>query len=90
MENQIRSEAMTGPILPAQKNTKTFPFDSLYEEYIPQVAPIYERNYAARPTNPPDTTSQKASAGEQEKASTTTIPADRVPTTMRASPRLTS
>jgi zinc-ribbon domain len=61
-ENQISGEAMTGSILPVQKNTKTFPFDSLYEEYIPQLAPLYERNYAARPTNPVDTSSQKASA----------------------------
>jgi hypothetical protein len=61
-ENQISSEAMTGSILPVQKSTKTFPFDSLYEEYIPQLAPLYERNYAARPTNPLDTSSQKASA----------------------------
>lgn len=70
---------MTGPILPAQKNTKTLPFDSLYEEYIPQLAPTYERNYAARPTNPVDTSSQKASAGEQEKAPTAK-PTDSVPT----------
>lgn len=61
---------MAGPILPAQKNTKTFPFDSLYVEYIPQVAPLYECNYAARSVNPVDTSPQKASAGEQEKAST--------------------
>lgn len=78
-ENHISSEAMTDSILPARKNNKTFPFDSLYEEYIPQLAPIYERNYAARPTNPVDTSSQKVSAGEQEKASTS-IPNDSVPT----------
>src|ERR1700676_1073361 len=69
-ENQISSEAMTDSILPARKNAKTFPFDSLYEEYIPQLAPLYERNYAARPTNPLDTSSQQLSADEQEKAST--------------------
>ncbi len=80
MENHISSEAMTDPILPAQKNTKAFPFDSLYEEYIPQLAPIYERNYAARPANPSpvDTPAQKAPAREQEKASTS-IPAESVP-----------
>jgi hypothetical protein len=74
-ENHIGSEAMPGSILPVQKNKKTFPFDSLYEEYIPQLAPIYERNYAARPTKPVDTSSQEVSAGEQEKASTS-IPND--------------
>ena len=79
LENQISREAETGPILPAQKNTKTFPFDALYEEYIPQIAPLYERNYAARPINQVDTSSQKTSAGEQEKASAA-IPNDRVPT----------
>ena len=61
-ENQISSEAITGSILPAQKNAKTLPFDSLYVEYIPQLAPLYERNYAARLTNPVDASSQKASA----------------------------
>jgi hypothetical protein len=71
---------MTGPIEPAQQKTKTFPFDSLYEEYIPQLAPIYERNYAARPNNPIDPSSQKASAAEQEKASTA-IPTDSSLTT---------
>ena len=53
---------MTGSTLPARKNAKTFPFDSLYVEYIPQLAPLYERNYAAHPTNPVDASSQKASA----------------------------
>jgi|GEM_PF-946667 len=81
LENQISSEATTDPILPAQKNTKTFPFDSLYEEYIPQLAPIYERNYTARPANaaPVDTPAQKAPAREQEIASTA-IPTESVPT----------
>jgi predicted nucleic acid-binding Zn-ribbon protein len=77
-ENQVSSEAITDPTLPAQQKTKTFPFDSLYEEYIPQLAPIYERNYAARPLYSIDTSSQKASAGEQEKASTA-IPTDSTP-----------
>ncbi len=70
-ENQISSETIANSALPVQKNTKTFPFDSLYEEYIPQLAPLYERNYAARPIKPPDTSSQKTSAA---------IPNDSIPT----------
>ena len=62
------TEAMTGPILPVGKSAKPSPFDSLYEEYIPQLGPIYDRNYAARPVHRADTTSQKAPVGEQEKA----------------------
>jgi hypothetical protein len=64
---------MTGSILPVQKNTKTFPFDSQYVEYIPQVAPLYERNYAARPPNPVDTSSQKASAATPNNSEPTPV-----------------
>ena len=62
------TEAMTGPIAPREKSTKPFPFDPLYEEYIPQLAPIYDRNYAARSAHPVETASQKAPAVTQEKA----------------------
>ncbi len=61
-------EAMTRPILPGEKSAKLFPFDTLFEEYIPQLAPIYERNYAARPAPPVETMSQKVPVATQEKA----------------------
>lgn len=73
-------EAVIGSIAPGEKGAKPFPFDSLYEEYIPQLAPIYERNYAARSAHPVNTTSQKAPAAEQEKVSSTT-PIDNPPDT---------
>ena len=66
-------EEMTRPILPGEKNAKLFPFDSLFddslfEEYIPQLAPIYDRNYATRPAPPIEAISQKAPVATQEKA----------------------
>src|SRR5947209_16133253 len=73
------TESLTRPIAPAEKSAKPFPFDSLFEEYIPRLAPIYERNYAARPAPPVDSTSPKAPAIVQEKAPDTT-PDDNPPT----------
>ena len=70
---------MPGSSLPARKSAKTSPFDALYEEYIPQLAPLYERNYMARPIKP--VPSQKAAEGKQEKASAS-IPNDNLPTTI--------
>ena len=63
---------MIDPILPLQKRTNTFPFDSLYEEYIPQLAPIYERNYAARSARLVDGSVTEVSSTEQAKDSTGT------------------
>jgi hypothetical protein len=69
---------MTGPIVPVEKNTKRLPFGSLYEEYIPRLAPISDRNYAARSAHPVGTASPKAPGGSQEKASSAT-PVDNSP-----------
>lgn len=72
---------MTNAHLPAPQKTQTFPFDSLYVEYIPELAPIYERNYAARPPgiiidasieeNGADTHEKALNAGHAERAYTT-------------------
>ena len=69
-ETQASSEASTGTdsLLPTQKKKSTFPFDFLYKEYTPDLEPIYERNYAARPTSLIDTPAQKVLPGEREKA----------------------
>ena len=67
------TEAITLPVTPGQKSAKLFPFDYLFDEYIPQLAPIYDRNYAARPAPPVDTPLQKAPAPEQEKAPGATL-----------------
>lgn len=64
---------MTRPMLPGEKSAKLFPFDALFEEYIPQLAPIYERNYAARPVPPVEAMSQKVPVATQEKAPGTTL-----------------
>lgn len=81
------TEAMTGQIAPGEKSTKPFPFDSLFEEYIPQLAPIYDRNYAARPAPRVETALPKAPAATQEKASSAapvdTPPAILAPLTFR-------
>jgi hypothetical protein len=60
-------DALTHPILPEEKDTKPFPFDSLFEEYIPLPAPVYDRIYTARPTPSAETSSHKAPAATQEK-----------------------
>ena len=73
------TESLTRPIAPSEKSAKPSPFDSLFEEYIPQLAPIYDRNYAAKPAPPVDSTSPKAPAVVQEKAPGTT-PHDTPPT----------
>lgn len=62
------TEAVSGPIPPVGKRGQPSPFDSLYEEYIPQLAPIYDRNYAARPAKRVETTSPGIAAGEHEEA----------------------
>lgn len=67
------TEAITGPIAPVGKSVKPLPFDSLYEEYIPQLAPTYDRNYAARSARPVEATSLKAPGAEQEKAPSATL-----------------
>lgn len=71
-------EAMTGPITPLEKSAKKFPFDSLYKEYIPHLAPVYDRNYAARSAHPVGTASEIAHAREQEEVSEAT-PVDNPP-----------
>ena len=71
-------EETTGPIVPAERSAKKFPFGSLYDEYIPQLAPIYDRNYAARSAHPAGTAAHKAPAREQEKAFEAT-PVDNPP-----------
>src|SRR5579863_3025293 len=78
MQASPGTEAITGPITPVKKSAKPFPFDSLYEEYIPELAPIYDRNYAARLTYPVNTITQKTPNREQEKASGAT-PIDNPP-----------
>src|SRR5579859_1062264 len=72
------TEAMTRPMLSGEKSAQLFPFDSLFEEYIPQLAPIYDRNYAARPTPAFETPSHKAPVATREKASSAT-PTDNPP-----------
>lgn len=69
-ETQASSEASTGTdsILPTRKKTNAFPFDLLYKEYTPDLEPLYERNYAARPTNLSNTPTQEAPPEKQEKA----------------------
>ena len=69
-ETQASSQPTTEPLLHAQKKPGALPFDSLYEDYVPQLAPTYDRNYAARPANPADAPAQEVSSTEQEKAST--------------------
>lgn len=64
------TETKAGPITPGKKSTKLLPFDSLLEEYIPQPAPIYDRNYAARPVRPVATPLQTPEV-EQDKTSST-------------------
>ena len=77
MQANAGTEAMSGPIMPAGKSATPSPFDALYEKYIPQLAPIYDRNYAARHARPAEraeTTSAGTSDGgqEQEQASEAT------------------
>ena len=80
-ETQVGREAVSDhPPEPTQEKTHAFPFDSLYEEYIPQLAPIYERNYAAHPINPHGTSSAETPSGEQEK------PASAMPAVSSYSP----
>src|SRR5690348_17763679 len=61
MQSNPGTEAKAGAIAHGEQRAKTFPFDSLFEEYLPQPAPIYDRIYT--PTMP-----RKAPAREQEKA----------------------
>jgi hypothetical protein len=75
---------MTEPTLPIQKKPNAFPFDSLYEKYVPQLAPIYERNYAARSATPNNMLAAEASSTKQVKASITPPPTSNAypPTTV--------
>jgi hypothetical protein len=74
------TDELTHPIPPGEKDRKPFPFDSLFEEYIPQPAPAYDRIYTARPTPSAGTAPHKAPAAIQEKVSST-APLDRPPET---------
>lgn len=69
MQASASSEAMADPIKPVPQKTQPSPFDSLYVEYIPQLAPIYERNYMAPRVIPIDTSALMTPAKEQEKIS---------------------
>ena len=79
-ETRASSQPTTDPLLAAQKKPGALPFDSLYEDYVPRLAPTYDRNYAARPANPAEAPAQEVSSTEQEKASTAP------PTTSASSP----
>ena len=72
------AETKTGPIAPLEHRANLSPFDSLFEEYIPQPAPMYDRIYAARPAPPAETPSQKAPAATQEKV-VSAAPVDHPP-----------
>ena len=68
-ETQASSETSTNSILPAPKKTNAFPFDFLYKEYTPELEPLYERNYAARPTRLIDASAHEVAPQEGGKAS---------------------
>lgn len=72
LEDQGNGEAASQASTPARHKTDPLPFDSLYQEYIPQSVPIYERNYAARPVQQNDPFSQKASPTNPQDISSAT------------------
>jgi len=66
------ADARVHSIPPGEKGAQLFPFDSLFEKYIPQPAPIYDRIYTARPVPAAGTPSPKAPAATQEKVASAT------------------
>ncbi|HLX58629.1 MAG TPA: zinc-ribbon domain-containing protein [Ktedonobacteraceae bacterium] len=67
-EERTSSESSTQASIHAQHKTNPLPFDSLYEDYIPSSAPIYERNYAAHPPYQDYPLSQKATPTDPDMA----------------------
>ncbi len=81
------TEAISRPMMPGEQDAKSLLFDALFEEYIPQPTPVYDRIYIARPAPPTGSPSSKAPAITQEKASSATAidtpPEIRAPLTFR-------